>query len=167
MSAVPIRIADAVVAEINAAVTASSFSTLGFTAVRRYFDWDADYKDLDTMAVEVVFRVTQPRDSIALESAGTLSYKVATDIVIRKRFATSDRNDSDGRLKNTSVDPLVTLLQEFHELFVTTRNTIPLDSETSANWTGSDVLSWVNQAKLRQGLFEGVVRIEFDFQKAV
>lgn len=166
-SAVPILIADAVTAELNTAADRSGFSDNTFNAKRRYFDWDVDYSDLDGMVVEVVYRVTQPEESIRLDSVGHLSYTVAIDIVIRKRFGPDDRQTTDGRLKNSAVDPLVLLLQEFHELFVGTRNSIPLNDVSEANWQSSDVLSWVNQAKLRKGLFEGVVRVEFEYRKVI
>lgn len=167
MSAVPILIADAVAAEINTANGRGAFTTSDFNAKRRYFDWDLDFSDLSGLVVEVVYRVTQPEGSIRLDSASSMAYTAAVDIVIRQRFGPDDRQTTDGRLKNESVDPLVLLLEELHELFVGTRNSIPLDDVTAATWQSSDVLSWVNQAKLRKGLFEGVVRVEFEYQKAI
>lgn len=160
---IPIQVADAVATQINAGVTAEEFSTLGFTATRRYYDWDRDYKGLGDLTVETVFRVAQPEGSIALDSAGTLEYETAVDVVVLKRFGTSDR--TDGRLKNSSVDPLVTLVGEIHEYLSSRRNDEPLATMPSARWIRSDVLSWVSQQRLREGLFEGVVRVMLEVSK--
>lgn len=165
-NALPIRLADAVAAQINTAVAAESFSTNGFTVARSYFDWDEKYTDLSTMQVDVVFTTTQPDGSVGLKSAGFIEYQSTVDIVVRKRFAPSDRTSGTGRLKNASVDAMVTLVDELHRLFVDNRNTVPLDSEVEASWSGSNVMTWANQAMLRQGLFEGVVRVKFDITEA-
>jgi hypothetical protein len=164
-NAIPIRIADAVTAEING----QSFSIGEFTAYRSYADWDDKFEDLTTMAVDVVY-VTRDTE-IGLDSRGFIGYVCSVDIAVRKVFGPTDRegNESNraGRLKNTSVDPLVTLLEQIHEYFVGERANVVLDDETEANWLESDVKSWVNQRKLRDGLFEGVVRIKFSLRKAI
>jgi len=168
MTAVPILVADAVVAEINSAAVAIGLPD-GIEARRSYADWDESFEGLKTTAIDVV--VTAANSSagsiIELESAGSLEYKPMIDIAIRKRFELEDRDPSDGRLLNASVDPLVTLLQDIHEHFVSQRNSVVLDDETAANWIEGNVMSWVNQRKLRQGLFEGVVRIKFTYSKAI
>jgi len=164
-NAIPIRIADAVTTEINSAAAADAFSIGEFEARRSYADWDDKFSDLSIMAVDVVYVVSQ--STIELDAAGSLEYNVAIDIAVRKRFEPVDRDESTGRLLNASVDPLVTLLQELHEHFVAARNTIVLDAVTEANWTDSQMMSWVNQRKLREGMFEGVVRIKFNVPKVI
>lgn len=167
MTAVPIAIADAVVTQINAAAEDDEFSIAGITANRSYFDWDEKYESLGSPLVDVVFLTHQKPDAIRLNARNKLRYEVGVDVCVRQRFEATDRHESTGRLKNTSVDPLVTLLQEIHELFVSNRNTQTLPEEEQANWTAIEVMSWVNQKKLRQGFFEGVVRLRFDFTKAI
>ena len=166
-TAVPVRIANAVASALNSARINDDFTTTGWVAARRYFDWSPDYSDLDGLAVDVLFRTTNPPDGIDLSSYSALQYQVGVDVVVRKRFEPSDRED-DGRLKNSAVDPLVFLVQEFFEWFVARRNSGEnLVAEPEANWRGVDVLVWCNQAMLRESIFEGVVRINFDLMRTV
>jgi hypothetical protein len=167
MTAVPILIADAVADEINSSAVAIGLPD-GITARRSYADWDEDFKGLNTTAIDVVFvaHAAPTGAMIELESFGHLAYNPSIDIAIRKRFEPIDR-DNDGRLLNASVDPLVTLLQKIHEYFVVKRLTGVLDAVPDANWVEGNVLSWVNQRKLRQSMFEGVVRIKFTYRKEI
>lgn len=165
--ALPIRIADAVVAELNAGIAAAAFQLTGWAPERRYFDWDLEYGDLEGLAVNVVYLVSEEGNSRELVGAGYLGLKAAVDVVVRKRFGSADRLAADGRLRNDAVDPLVTLLEELQEYFIGRRLSGPLTSVPEANWEESPIKSWVNQGKLRFGLFEGVVRIEFDAMKAI
>jgi hypothetical protein len=161
-------LADAVTTEINAAVTAVALETVGFTARRSYPDWDDDFKDLNNLAVDVVFVSSGASggDRVSLDSAGTIDTEPAIDIAIRKRFAPTDR-ETDGRLKNTSVDPLVKLVEQINELFSADRMTaITLAAGLEANWIDTQVRTYCDYGRLRQGLFLGVVRIRFDVSKA-
>jgi len=167
MTAVPILIADAVTAEINSAAVTIGLPA-GILARRSYADWDEDFKGLSTTAIDVVFASANGSAGslVELESAGFLSYRPMIDVAIRKRFEPTDR-DADGRLKNTSIDPLVLLLQSIHEFFVLRRNAVVLTDAIEAKWIEGSVMSWVSQRKLRMGFFEGVVRIKFDYRKAI
>ena len=167
MTAVPILVADAVAAEINSAAVAIGMPD-GIEARRSYADWDENFEGLKTTAIDVVFAASNSSmgSLVDLESAGWLSYRPMIDIAIRKRFEPTDR-DNDGRLLNASIDPLVTLLQSIHEHFALARNSVVLDDATATNWIEGNVMSWVNQRKLRQGFFEGVVRIKFDYRRAI
>lgn len=167
MTAVPILVADAVAAEINSAASDIGLPD-GITARRSYADWDEDFKGLNTTAIDVVFAASnsQMGSLVELQAAGWLEYRPMIDIAIRKRFEPIDR-DTDSRLLNASVDPLVTLLQDIHEHFAARRNSVVLEDATAANWIEGNVMSWVNQRKLRQGLFEGVVRIKFTYSRAI
>jgi len=165
MSAVPILLADAVATAINAAEVADQFEPLEFVARRSYADWDEEYTDLSDMAVDVVFTASNS-GAIELDSASSLMSEPTIDVAIRKRFGQSDR-DETGRLKNESVDPFVSLVEQIHELFSGDRaSDIDLGGGITANWTEGNVVSWVNQRMLREGLFEGVVRLRFSVNKA-
>lgn len=166
-NAVPIRIADAVTAKINAAVLAESLDVLGATVRRSYADWDEDFKGLDVPVIDVVFVSHQNSSSstVSLGCAGMLEHNPSVDIAIRKRFDADDRG-KDGRLKNESVDPFVSLLEKIHKLFVADRTGTVLPDEPNAKWQEADVKSWVNQRKLRKSLFEGVVRVNFQLYEA-
>jgi hypothetical protein len=165
MTAVPILLADEVVAVINTAETADQFDPLEFRARRSYADWDDDYKDLQDLAVDVVFTASNS-GQIELDSVSSLGSEPTIDVAIRKRFLQADRDESTGRLRNESVDPLVRLVEQIHELVAAERHSvIELGDGISANWMESNVVSWVNQRMLREGLFEGVVRIRFNVSK--
>jgi hypothetical protein len=166
MTAIPVAIADAVAEEINTARLADQFAVSDFDAVRSYADWDEKYEGLDRLAVDVVFVATQQPGSIDLVARGFIEYQHSVDIAVRKRFGTADRG-TDGRLKNASVDPLIELVQQLHEHFAARRTTGVLDDLEETNWEGANVSSWVSYRKLRQGLFEGVVRIRFLTRKAL
>jgi hypothetical protein len=164
--AIPIRIADAVVAEINAAVTAEEFSTLGFTAVRSYADWDEKFSDLveGIPRVDVVFRAeTSPE----LEDQSALDYEVSIDVALRCRFGQEDRDNATGRLKNESIDPLVTLAEQMHEHFVSDRNGTTLPNEPTATWQQSDVKLYWDRKKIREGLFYSWFRLVFSISKDI
>ena len=167
-NATPTLVADALTTVINTAVTAVELETVGFTARRSYPDWDDDFSDLKDLAVDVVFVASNGAngDLVDLDSAGTINTSPAIDIAVRKRFQPADR-EANGRLKNTSVDPLVRLVEQIHELFAGDRATeITLASGIAANWVDASVRTYCDYAKLRQGCFLGVVRIRYDVSKA-
>lgn len=161
-NAVPIRIADAVTAEING----HTFAIGEFTATRSYADWDEDFKDIqeNKPTVDVVFRATTAPE---LDDRNSLEYVVEIDIAVRQRFGSTARTSENGRLKNAAVDPLVKLLEEIHEYFVSERGSTPLEAESDAYWQSSDVKLWCDHRKLRAGLFYGWVRVTFSISKDI
>ena len=165
MTAVPILLANEVVAVINTAAAADQFAIGDIAARRSYPDWDDDYKDLQDLAVDVVFTASNS-GQIELDSVSSLGSEPTIDVAVRKRFLQADRDESTGRLRNESVDPLVRLVEQINELVAAERYAvIELGDGISANWLESNVVSWVNQRMLREGLFEGVVRIRFNVTK--
>jgi hypothetical protein len=169
MSAVPILLADALTTVVNTAQQASQLGTLSFTAVRSYPDWDDDFKDLKALEVDVV-PVTSAGDLVDLDTVGTINTESAVDICVRKRFEPGDRTTSgakDGRLKKTAVDPLVRLVEQIHELFSGDRDTaVTLSGGHHANWLEATVRTYCDYARLRQGVFLGVVRVRYNVSKA-
>lgn len=164
----PIRIADAVVAEINAANALGTFGVSDFTARRSYPDWDESFKDLDYLAVEVVYSPNEDKP-VQLKSYGFVDLEPTVNIVVRKRFGPDDRDESaKGRLLNSSVDPLVTLIDEMRLFFLGKRNATILADEPNAKWSGdSQVRRWYDAAKIRMGLFEGYVQLKFNLSEAI
>lgn len=161
-------LADALAAVINTAVTGVELDTVGFTARRSYPDWDDDFSDLKVLAVDVVFVSSGASggDAVELDAAGMIDMEPAIDIAVRKRFGPSDR-EVDGRLKNTSIDALVRLVEQIHELFSGDRATeVTLAAGLTANWVDAKVRTYCDYAKLRAGCFLGVVRIRYDVSKA-
>lgn len=166
-NAVPIRIADAVAAEINAAVEAEEFQTLDFTARRSYPDWPEEFEDLDGLAVDVVHAIDED-ENVGLASAGSIEYSPTIHVVIRKRLGTEDRDQHTGRFKNSAVDPLATLLDEIRRYFIARRLTGVLTSLPEVQWNGaSQVKRWHDPHKLRMGLFEGFVQMRFTVNEAI
>lgn len=162
-------LADALTAVINAAVTAVELETVGFTARRSYPDWDDDFGDLKDLAVDVVFVSSGESGGIPIEldSAGTIDTEPSIDIAVRKKFNPTSDRESGGRLKNASVDALVRLVEQIHELFSGDRNTeITLAAGIHANWINAKVRTYCDYAKLRNGCFLGVVRVRYDVSKA-
>lgn len=167
MTAVPILLADAVTAVINTAEAASTFG-ISFTARRSYPDWDLAYEDLVATAVDVVFVSGQASggELIELDSADSLNYEPSVDVCVRHRFGPSDREANTGRLLNASVDPLVKLIEQLHEVLAAGRDTeLTIGTGIEANWIDSNVRTYVNQRRLREGMFEGVVRVNFNVSK--
>jgi hypothetical protein len=168
MTATPTLLADAMTAAINTAAGDGDFVPQSFTARRSYPDWDDDFKDLKSLAVDVVPVSTDGNGALAeLDSAGTLETEPAVDIAVRKRFEPSDR-EADGRLKNTSVDPLMKLVEQLHELFADGRmDHLSLAVGIDANWIEASVRTHCDYRKLREGYFLGVVRVRWNVSKAV
>lgn len=105
-------------------------------------------------------------DLIELDSAGTVDTEQSIDIAIRKRFDPADR-DGDGRLKNSSVDPLVNLVSEINDLCSGGRMTaIDCGSSVYANWVSNSIRTRCDYKRLREGCFLGVVRVRYDVSKA-
>jgi hypothetical protein len=165
MTAVPIRIADAVAAQLNVGAAADAFGVNDWTAARRYPDWDDKFTDLseETPSVDVVFRAAV---DAPLDDQNSLDYMVDIDAAIRRRFAPDDR-DVNGRLNNSAIDPLVNLLVEMHEYFVSRRESNALATEPLAVWQASSVKLLVDHKKLRQGLFYGWLRLTFQWSEDV
>lgn len=161
-NAVPIRIADAVTAELNS----HSFDFGVFTAARSTGTWDKDFKGLDTLAVDVVIRKTGT--TINMQARGSIRYNTAIIIAIRKRLGPQDRNELTGEYKTQSIDPLDTLLVDIAELFISERNSVVLDDETEANYEPSEIKPMLgNEHMLRQGLYYSFVAIEFNYKKTL
>ena len=158
-NAIPIRLADAVVSQING----NSFAIGTFTAVRSSGSWDKDFKDLterDVPHVDVVYR--KRGSTIDMNARGSIAYTVEILAVVRKRFGQIDRVNSTGEIKTSAVDPLDTLLIDIAKLFIGRRNTGVLDDETEAKLVAPDLTpSLANEGYLRRGLYYGFVPLVF------
>jgi hypothetical protein len=165
MTATLILLADAMLAVINAAEAAGDFGSLAFTARRSYPDWDDEFKDLKTLAVDVV--PVTASILAGLDSASTLETEPSIDIAVRKRFEPADR-ETTGRMKNSAVDPLVKLVEQLHELFAEARgDSLSLSGGVYANWIDATVRTHCDYRRLREGYFLGVVRVRWNVSKGV
>lgn len=170
MTAVPILLADAVTHAINIA-SGNGYFGQPIEARRSYPDWDLEYQDLDGVngpAIDVVFVSGQSSggDTVDLDSVSSLNYEPSVDVCIRNRFKQADRDPKDGRLMNGPVDALVGLVEKTHELLASMREQqIEIAPGQTAEWVSASVRAYVNQRRLREGMFEGVVRINFSVTK--
>ena len=168
MSAIPILLADAITAVVNADQAANVFGQ-SFTAQRSYPTWDDDFSGLKNLAVDVVFVSSNGSNGALaeLDSETTLSTEPAIDIAVRKRFEASDR-ESNGDLKKSSIDPLVKLVEKIYEQLAGDRmQSLTIESGLSANWIDTSIRTHCDYGRLRQGVFLGCVRVRFEVSKAV
>jgi hypothetical protein len=108
---VDIQVADAIVAEIQAAATAMGFP--GLTVERSYADVARPFDNATALRVDVV-----PWDcQVEQDSHGTAEHTIVTDIVIRQKFGPASQNES-GLIANATVDPLPKLRQDICELLM-------------------------------------------------
>jgi len=161
-NAVPIRIADAVTAEING----NAFDIGEFTAVRSTGSWDKEFSGLKKMAVDVLYRKNGV--SMALMDRNTLQYDVMVVVVVRKRFEPHDRGGDEGQIKASVVDVLDTLVIDIAKLFISRRNEIILEDAADASYDPQDIKPMLgNEAKLREGLYYGLVQIPFTYPESI
>lgn len=161
-NAVPIRIADAVVSQING----HSFAIGSFTAVRSSGSWSKDFKGLTDMAVDVVYK--KRGTELVLESHVGLETSVPVIAVVRKRFQPSERDSNTGEVKTSAVDPLDTLLLDIAKLFIGRRNGVVLDDEPTASWSPEAITPhFGNETYLASGLYYGFVPLFFTLTEQV
>ena len=113
--AIPIHVADSVVAQLNAAQLSQPVQ-----AVRGYVP-EYDLKEMKSLRVTVV-----PREvSVAAVSRDRLAYGAQVDIAVQQKFAKGD---------NAEIDPLIDLVEEIADLFRLKR----LDSYPAAIWANTE-----------------------------
>jgi hypothetical protein len=156
MTALSIAIVDKVVVAINSsAINAGE----NYTAVRSFAEWSDVLEDFGVLHVDVV-PVFNP--ATELETRGTVSYKQAVDIAIRKRLGPEHRNEL-GRLDVTKLDSLVEFVEAVHDYFVTDRFT-----NTEIIWLSSEIRALFTRDQLRENhQFLGVVRLTFEAVKTL
>jgi hypothetical protein len=148
-----VAVAEAIKEELNA--QPQTF-TLPFDAVRSY-DTETELEDLDTLHVDVV-PVKAP---ISLETQGSVEYRSAVDIGVRKKFGQADR-DASGAIDIAKIDQLILLVQQIAEALIEMR----LTAHPDAAWQSTEVRVWYVPRHLRElGQFTGIVRVEFATQR--
>lgn len=158
--AVLTTIADAITAELAAAVRDGKFEGMQFTPERSYADWDDDLKDLDCLRVDVV---PVGHEDASRETRGSLKYDCSIDIGVREKFGAEAR-DKHGRIQVERVDRLALLIEEIHEFFISRR----LTGLEAAVWVETKIVSSYDREKLRDlGLFVGFVRVTYRHPKAI
>jgi hypothetical protein len=155
MASIFTTVAEALKDQLNAGTYSQSF-----TAIRSYATRDMKIEELTGLRVDVVPVIHKDASAMARKQVG---YTIDCDIGIRKKFAASDR-ESDGTIKNSSVDPLVLLLEEIHESLIMQR----LTTLNNAAWEGSAIRMTYSPVHLREwGQFTGIARITYSAPKAL
>lgn len=154
---VPVRIAKAVAADINAAVEAG---TLGhdFRAVFSFASEITKFQELnaDTLAADVVPTADQQR-TLYGQSASRHSVRIA--VGIRRRIAPTDRTLA-GAVDSDAITSYVNLLYEILALFAAGRN---LTAEPDVAWDAATppVVKLYEPDMLKEGLYFGWVHLPF------
>lgn len=160
MTATPaelVSVADAIVAELANLV---SEHVGEIEPVRSYADWAEELKDLGDFRVDVV-PVGYPEEEA--DSRGSIGYRCAVDVGVRKKFAQADR-ESSGRIKLAEIDKLVGLVQEIHTFLFNRR----LSTYEGAAFREVKFRVVCSRKHLRDdGLFLGVVRVFYDVSAEV
>jgi hypothetical protein len=158
---VPVRIAKAVAAEINAAVDANDLPQT-FTAVFSFASEITVFADLndDTLTVDVV-----PTADQQCTLYGTSAYKhfVRVAVGIRRRIAPADRTAS-GAVNSDTLAGYVALLYEILAMFAAGRN---LSTETDAAWNPAvpPTIKLYEPDQLKDGLYFGWIHLPFLFHE--
>lgn len=143
-----VDIAEAVVAEINAATL-----TLDVEAARSY-DTDALLEDLDTLRVDVV----PVRLAGEMQDRGSLGREAVVDVAVRKRFGTTDTAEN-GLVNKSAVDELVDLVEEIDELLA---GATRLSTYTGAIWQVSEIRApWMPDHLRQNRQFTGILRVTY------
>lgn len=151
----PVEIATAVTAALNAATL-----SINFTAVRSYADWTDKLEDLDTLQVDVVPLQTVVDTQLA--SHAEIMYRWAVDVGVRKRFSGAEITGPTGSIEIDEIDALVLLVEEIHEHLTAER----LSDYTDAAWFETQLVQAYNRKQLREwNQFTGITRVVFDATK--
>jgi len=154
---VPVRIAQAVAAEINAAVESGELSEQ-FIAEFSFASEITAYQDLndDILTVDVIPTSDQ---ECAFRAAGMYRHYPRVAIGIRRRIAPIDRTE-DGAVDSTSITTYVNLLYAIFRMFAGGRN---LTTEPTAAWDNSKppTISLYDPDMLKDGLYFGWIHLPF------
>jgi len=158
---VPVRIAKAVAAEINAAVDAEDLSQ-EFTAAFSFASEITEFQDLndDNLTVDVV----PTSDQKCTHRAGSMyRHSVRVAVGIRRRIAPADRTAA-GAVDSDAITAYVNLLYEVFAMFAAGRN---LSTETSAVWDPKEppTINLYDPDKLKDGLYFGWIHLPFLFHE--
>lgn len=154
---IPVRIAKAVAAEINAAVEAETLSQQ-FTAVFSFASEITEFADLndDTLTVDVVPTADQ---ECQLYGGSAWRHRVRVAVGIRRRIAPADRTAA-GAVDSDAITAYVNLLYEIFAMFAAGRN---LTSEPDVVWNPSDppTIKLYEPDQLKDGLYFGWIHLPF------
>lgn len=158
---IPVRIAKAVAAEINAAVLAETLSQQ-FTAVYSFGSEITEFQKLndDTLTVDVVPTADQ---EVGLYGESAYKHNVRVAVGIRRRVSPTDRTEA-GLTDTDAITLYANLLYEFFVMFAAGRK---LTTEPTAVWDPArkPVLKLYDADLLKEGLYFGWIHLPFVFHE--
>lgn len=157
MASILVEVATAISTELENATTLSE--TL--QPVLSGADFDAKLEELDTLRVDVC----PVSAKSTLLARGRLKYTVAVDVLVRKKFGSSDR-ESDGQIKFASLAAMLELVEEIGEYFAPcqpNQDGRRLSTLTDAAWdASSEVRANYSRKMLREnGQFSGWITLVY------
>lgn len=154
MSSVLIQTAEAVVAALNAGAFTQSFD-----AERSYADWELPLEESSPSGRVLVDVTPVPPMEMELETQGSIAYKPAVDVIIRRRLGPELRQ-AGGRFEIRELDALTDFVEEVAEFFV--KDTL----DGGARWNATEIRRAFVPAHLhKHHQFTGIVRVTFDRDK--
>lgn len=115
MSSAAVLLAD----ELVEALQAATWSGVSYTARRTFFDCRDEQMADGLPDVDVAVLVPDGYESVELETRESIERRVVVDVVIRKRFATTDAEDSTGEIQQQLLAELADLAETLSEAAVT------------------------------------------------
>jgi len=158
---VPIRVAAAVVTEINRASFAGELSK-SFTAVWSFGSEIVKLENVNDATLKVDVLPAMQQDWT--HRAGSVyKHAVTIKVGIRRRIETTDRT-STGAVDTADVTGYVNLLYEIIDLLAAGRN-LPTMTETVWDSSRKPVIQLYDEAQLKQGLYVGWTHLPFIFHE--
>jgi hypothetical protein len=160
MPSVLIQVADEVVTTLNSALPGTFSQT--FEAERSYADWELPLEDSAPQDRVLVDVTPVPPLESELETRGSIAYRPAVDIIVRRRITPSQR-DANGKLLLAEIDALVLFVEELAEFFTTDQL-----ATSTARWAETEIRRAFVPTHLREKhQFTGIIRVTFDLEQAL
>jgi len=163
MIAAPVKIAEAIAAQINSATWDREF-----TAVHSFADWQAKLEEMRaTLLVDVVPGM---RPTLDLDDRGEVVHICSCDLAVRYRLNAEDRDDATGRIRWEPVEDCVTLLYQLAAYFLPSSDNASgrrLATLPDAVWEETEIVSLYNWRRLTEGLYVGLVRVMYRYTEPV
>ncbi len=156
---IPVNVAEAIAAELTAAVAASTFVL--DPLVRRGYMQDRDLKLESIAALLADVQVAECESEML--SRATMIYHCRTDIAVREKFEQSERQSSSGEIKTSEIDNRLILVQQIHDFFARADDDSPgRRLETMADAVFEEVVFrplYYPQHLRENGQFTGIISV--------
>jgi hypothetical protein len=160
MSAALVELADAIATKVGAIAWAGG----AFAVEATYADADELLEAADSEDVKVSVVVPNDYDRIELDTKASTARTATFEVVIRRKFGTSDQDSGTGEVTKSKIDELVWLA----ELIALSTTFTRLSGYPDAAWRASDHDPLFDRARLRQQRqFFSVTLLTFEIHSAL